>query len=60
MPEVPIRMKGQREEPSIDLGEPSQADWIRKYVTQLEEDEEHEQKAQQEQAEEVPSAIYFS
>ncbi|CAA7396962.1 unnamed protein product [Spirodela intermedia] len=41
MPEVPIRVKGQREEPSIDLGEPSQADWIRQYVTQLEEDEEH-------------------
>ena len=54
MTKVKIRTKGQREEASLDIGELSQSDWIKKYVTQLEEEEEeHEEIEKDELAAEV-------
>ncbi|KAL9691241.1 hypothetical protein QQ045_011660 [Rhodiola kirilowii] len=39
LPEMSIRIKGSQEEDSLDLKQPSQADWIRTYMEQQEEDE---------------------
>ncbi|KAL6010624.1 hypothetical protein ACLOJK_001060 [Asimina triloba] len=37
MPRVSVRLKGSRDNESLDLGKPSQVDWIRQYVQQQEE-----------------------
>ncbi|XP_078435192.1 RNA helicase family protein isoform X2 [Wolffia australiana] len=50
---VKFKIKGEREEASIDIGESSQADWIKKYVRQLEEDEEDENIEKEDREEEV-------
>ncbi|XP_058091132.1 DExH-box ATP-dependent RNA helicase DExH7, chloroplastic isoform X2 [Magnolia sinica] len=39
MPGVSVRIKGHQDDESLDFGKPSQADWIRQYVQQQEEEE---------------------
>ncbi|MQL78258.1 hypothetical protein Taro_010681 [Colocasia esculenta] len=46
-----IRIKGKQEESLMDLGEPSQADWIKQYVKQQEEEEQEEEEEKEKQPE---------
>ncbi|KAJ6852893.1 DExH-box ATP-dependent RNA helicase DExH7, chloroplastic-like [Iris pallida] len=52
MPGLSVRIKGRRDELSLDLGKSSQADWIRQY---MEQEEAEQEEAEQVQEEEDPS-----